>query len=66
MFRVRVFTSSGSTGRSGRGGDAKTIISPNTFKGRKSSKILRSTERLHTCMTSYCVFINFLLCVYKL
>ena len=30
-FRVRVFTSSGSTG--GRGGDAKTIISPNTSFG---------------------------------
>ena len=30
MFRVRVFTSSGSTGGCGRGGDAKTIISPNT------------------------------------
>ena len=32
IFRVRVFTSSGSTGgrgRGGRGGDAKTIISPN-------------------------------------
>ena len=29
--RVRVFTSSGSTG--GRGGDAKTIISPNTSFG---------------------------------
>ena len=28
IFRVRVLTSSGSTG--GRGGDAKTIISPNT------------------------------------
>ena len=31
IFRVRVFTSSGSTGGGGRGGgDAKTIISPNT------------------------------------
>ena len=32
IFRVRVFTSSGSTGgrSGGRGGDAKTIISPNT------------------------------------
>ena len=30
-FRVRVFTSSGSTG--GRGDDAKTIISPNTSFG---------------------------------
>ena len=28
IFRVRVFTSSGSTGNGGRGGDAKTIISP--------------------------------------
>ena len=31
IFRVRVFTSSGTTG--GRGGDAKTIISPNTSFG---------------------------------
>ena len=31
IFRVRVFTSSGSTG--GRGGDAKTTISPNTSFG---------------------------------
>ena len=31
MCRVRVSTSSGSTG--GRGGDAKTIISPNTSFG---------------------------------
>ena len=31
ICRVRVFTSSGSTG--GRGGDAKTIISPNTSFG---------------------------------
>ena len=34
LFRVRVLTSSGSTGGRGRGrgrgGDAKTIISPNT------------------------------------
>ena len=28
IFRVRVFTSFGSTGGCGRGGDAKTIISP--------------------------------------
>ena len=47
IFRVRVFTSSGSTGRRGRrtraaaadgggcGGDAKTIISPNTSFGDK-------------------------------
>ena len=36
IFRVRVFTSSGSTGRrrcGGRGSDAKTIISPNTLFG---------------------------------
>ena len=37
IFRVRVFTSSGSMGgrggRGGRGGDAKTIISPNTSFG---------------------------------
>ena len=32
IFRVRVFTSSGSTGSGGRG-DAKTIISPNTSFG---------------------------------
>ena len=35
-FRVRVLTSSGSTGGGrggGRGGDAKTIISPNTLFG---------------------------------
>ena len=32
IFRVRVFTSSGSTG-GGRGGDAKTIISSNTSFG---------------------------------
>ena len=31
IFRVRALTSSGSTG--GRGGDAKTIISPNTLFG---------------------------------
>ena len=31
IYRVRVFASSGSTG--GRGGDAKTIISPNTSWG---------------------------------
>ena len=31
IFRVRALTSSGSTG--GRGGDAKTIISPNTSFG---------------------------------
>ena len=34
IFRVRALTSSGSTGRCGRGGgDAKTIISPNTSFG---------------------------------
>ena len=35
IFRVRVLTSSGSTGGGGRGGngDAKTIISPNTSFG---------------------------------
>ena len=33
IFRVRVFTSSGSTGGHGLGGDAKTIISPNTSFG---------------------------------
>ena len=36
MFRVRALTSSGSTGGRGRGhsgGDAKTIISPNTSFG---------------------------------
>ena len=36
IFRVRVFTSSGSTGcgeRGGGNGDAKTIISPNTSFG---------------------------------
>ena len=34
IFRVRVLTSSGSTGgRCGGGGDAKTIISPNTSFG---------------------------------
>ena len=34
IFRVRVFTSSGSTGGGcGSGGDAKTIISPNTSFG---------------------------------
>ena len=33
IFRVRVFTSSGSTGGRGHGGDAKTIISPNTSFG---------------------------------
>ena len=33
-FRVRMFTSSGSMGGCGRGGgDAKTIISPNTLSG---------------------------------
>ena len=32
IIRVRVFTSSGSTGGRG-GGDAKTIISPNTSCG---------------------------------
>ena len=32
-FRVRVLTSSGSTGGGGCGGDAKTIISPNTSFG---------------------------------
>ena len=32
IFQVRVLTSSGSTG-GGRGGDAKTIISPNTSFG---------------------------------
>ena len=38
IFRVRVFTSSGSTG-GGRGGNAKTIISPNT----SFSDIIRSS-----------------------
>ena len=33
IFRVRVFTSSGTTGGRGGGGDAKTIISPNTSFG---------------------------------
>ena len=34
IFRVKVFTSSGSTGGGGGGnGDAKTIISPNTSFG---------------------------------
>ena len=33
IFRVRMFTSSGSTGGGGQGGDVKTIISPNTSFG---------------------------------
>ena len=33
VFRIKAFTSSGSTGSGGRGGDAKTIISPNTSFG---------------------------------
>ena len=33
IFRVRVFMSSGSTGGGRGGGDAKTIISPNTSFG---------------------------------
>ena len=33
IVRVRTLTSSGSTGRRGGGGDAKTIISPNTSFG---------------------------------
>ena len=37
IFRVRVFTSSGITG--GRGGDAKTIISPNTNQILTKTKI---------------------------
>ena len=32
-FQLRVLTSSGSTGGGGRGGAAKTIISPNTLFG---------------------------------
>ena len=43
IFRVRVFTSSGSTG--GSGGDAKTIISPNTSFGDIIIKILFKTVR---------------------
>ena len=45
IFRVRVFTSSGSTGgcggRSRCGGDAKTIISPNTSFGDIIKKFLK-------------------------
>ena len=33
IFRVRALMSSGSTGGRGGGGDAKTIISPNTSFG---------------------------------
>ena len=42
IFRVRVFTSSGTTGGRG-GGDAKTIISPNTSFG----DIIRSVTQVH-------------------
>ena len=40
IFQVRVFTSSGSTGGRGCGGDAKTIISPNTLFGDIINKII--------------------------
>ena len=45
-FRVRVFTSSGSTG--GRGGDAKTIISPNTSFGDIIINLCLETKWLPT------------------
>ena len=41
IFRVRVFTSSGSTGGGGGNGDAKIIISPNTSFG----DIITMTDR---------------------
>ena len=48
-FRVRVFTSSGSTGgRGGLGGDVKTIISPNTSFGDiiiSKKKLLQSVTK---------------------
>ena len=45
IFRVRVFTSSGSTGGRGRGGDAKTIISPNTSFGDIINDVNRTILR---------------------
>ena len=53
IFRVRVLTSSGSTGGRGRGrgggGDAKTIISPNTSFG---DIIRSSSSRFEHCSES--------------
>ena len=43
IFRVRVFTLSGSTGGRGGGRDAKTIISPNTSFGDIITEIPLST-----------------------
>ena len=48
IFRVRVLTSSGSTG-GGRGGAAKTIISPNTSFG---DIIRSSSSRFENCSES--------------
>ena len=54
IFRVRVFTSSGTTGgrggRGGRGGDAKTIISPNTSFGDIISHSGLYLDRTRQCL----------------
>ena len=47
ICRVREFTSSGSTG--GRGGDAKTIISPNTSFGDIMTKNCFSKKNVYIC-----------------
>ena len=49
ICRVRVLTSSGSTGGRGGGGDAKTIISPNTSFG---DIIRSSSSRFERCSES--------------
>ena len=49
ILRVRVFTSSGSTGGGRGGGDAKTIISPNT----SFSDIINSPQVVSMCSSQY-------------
>ena len=60
IFRVRALTSSGSMGGLGRGGgDAKTIISPNTsYGGYNNNSCLINAKLLHVCDLGFQIYIR--------